>query len=56
MSNIKKLGLVALVLLWLGLLWLMIDLGGFNLKNLLVAIMSGIIVLVPLWKKYSKQK
>lgn len=56
MSNFKKLGLVVVVLLWLGLAWLMIDLGGFNLKNLLVVIMSGVIVFVPLWKKYGKQK
>lgn len=56
MSNLKKLGLVAVVLLWLGLAWLVIDLGGFNLKNLLVVIMSGIIVFAPLWKKYGNQK
>lgn len=54
MSNIKKLGLVAIVILWLGLSWLVIDLGGFNLKNLIVVIMSGIIVFTPLWKKYGK--
>ena len=56
MSSIKKLGLVAIVILWLGLSWLVIDLGGFNLKNLIVVIMSGIIVFTPLWNKYGKTK
>lgn len=55
MSNIKKFGLVIIVLLWIGLCWIMIDIGGFNLKNLLVAIMSGVIVFVPLWKKYGQK-
>jgi hypothetical protein len=56
MSSIKKLGLVAIVILWLGLSWLVIDLSGFNLKNLIVVAMSGVIVFTPLYKKYGKPK
>jgi hypothetical protein len=56
MSSIKKFGLVAIVILWLGLSWLVIDLGGFNLKNLIVVAMSGVIVFTPLYKKYGKPK
>lgn len=46
-------GLALLALLWV---WLSIGLltseDGFNLKNILIAGMSGIIIFVPLYKKY----
>lgn len=46
-------GLAILALLW-G--WLCVGLltsaEGFNLKNILIAAMSGIIIFVPLYKKY----
>ena len=46
-------GLAVLVLLWV---WLSVGLltsaDGFNLKNILIAAMSGIIIFVPLYKKY----
>ncbi len=48
-------GLALLALLWV---WLCVGLltsaGGFNLKNILIAAMSGIIIFVPLYKKYVK--
>lgn len=44
--------MAVLFLLWLGLCYLLIDRGGFNLKNIIVAATSGIVILVPLWKKY----
>ena len=46
-------GLFVLALLWV---WLSVGLltsaDGFNLKNILIATMSGIIIFVPLYKKY----
>lgn len=46
-------GLAVLALLWV---WLCVGLltsaDGFNLKNILIAAMSGIIIFVPLYKKY----
>ncbi len=46
-------GLAVLVLIWV---WLCVGLltsaDGFNLKNILIAAMSGIIIFVPLYKKY----
>ncbi len=46
-------GVAVLALLWV---WLCVGLltsaGGFNLKNILIAAMSGIIIFVPLYKKY----
>ena len=46
-------GLAMLALLWV---WLSVGLltsaNGFNLKNILIAAMSGIIIFVPLYKKY----
>lgn len=46
-------GLAVLALLWV---WLSVGLltsaDGFNLKNILIAAMSGIIIFVPLYKKY----
>lgn len=46
-------GIAVLALLWV---WLSVGLltsaNGFNLKNILIAAMSGIIIFVPLYKKY----
>ena len=46
-------GLAVLALLWV---WLCVGLltsaDGFNLKNILIAALSGIIIFVPLYKKY----
>ena len=46
-------GLAMLAILWV---WLCVGLlgsaDGFNLKNILIAAMSGIIIFVPLYKKY----
>lgn len=53
MKPIKIAGLVMLAFLWV---WLSVGLltsaDGFNLKNILIAAMSGIIIFVPLYKKY----
>ena len=46
-------GILLLALIWI---WLSVGLltsaDGFNLKNILIALMSGIIIFVPLYKKY----
>ncbi len=53
MKPTKIAGLAVLALLWV---WLSVGLlssaNGFTLKNILIAAMSGIIIFVPLYKKY----
>ena len=51
MKPAALIGLGILFLLWLWLAWLMLSLGGVNLKNLIILAMSAIIVFVPLWRK-----
>jgi hypothetical protein len=45
-------GIAILALVWLALSFLLIKLGGFNLKNLLVMCMTAIIIFYPLKRKY----
>ncbi len=46
-------GLAVLAPLWVRLnVGLLTSADGFNLKNILIAAMSGIIIFVPLYKKY----
>lgn len=47
-------GLVLLLVVWLSLCVWMLVASGFTLYNLLIVTISGIIVFVPLWKKYFK--
>lgn len=50
-------GFALLALLWGWLcMGLLTSADGFNLKNILLALMSGIIIFVPLWKKYYRGK
>lgn len=53
MSKGKIAGLLLLAALWL---WLCVELirlgGGITLKNLLIIAMTGIVIFVPLWKRY----
>lgn len=55
MSFPKIAGVILLGMLWI---WLSIGLfnsaGGFTLKNLFIVAASGIIIFVPLWKKYKR--
>ena len=48
----KIIGVIFLALLWVVLVFLLFDRGGVNLKNLLIAAFSGIIIIYPLWKRY----
>lgn len=48
-------GLALLALLWIWMCaGMLTSADGFNLKNILIAAMSGIIIFVPLYKKYFK--
>lgn len=50
-TRIAGLALLALLWLWLSV-GLLTSADGFNLKNILIALMSGIVIFVPLYKKY----
>lgn len=52
MSTPHKIAFVFLTLLWLGLAFLMLDLAGITLYNIIVASVAGAFILVPLWKKW----
>ncbi len=53
MNAVKIAGIMLLALVWLWLCWSLIALGGgFTMKNVFLIVASGIIVFVPLWKKY----
>lgn len=45
-------GLSVLLIVWMWLAWMLLSSGGLTLKNILVLAMSGIIIFVPLYKKY----
>lgn len=56
MSFGKIAGFTLLALLWVWLSWgLLTTEKGFNLKNLIIVAASGIIIFVPLWKRYSRK-
>ncbi len=52
MDTSKIIGFVVLFLVWIWLVWAMLSHGGINLKNLLIAAMTAIIIFLPLYKKY----
>ncbi len=47
---------ICILLLWLGLCYLVIASQPFTLKVLFIVVASGIIVFVPLYKKYVRKK
>ena len=52
----KFAGVTLLGLLWLWLCWGMFTAPhGFTLKSIFIAVASGIIIFVPLWKKYFRK-
>lgn len=56
MNPVKIAGLIILALVWVWLCRaLIVSGGGVTLKNLLLIAISGIIIFVPLWKKYFRQ-
>lgn len=56
MEMSKIIGISVLALIWVWLVWMLLTAGGVNLKNLLIATMTGIIIFVPLYKKYFGKK
>lgn len=56
MNIVKIVGLIILALVWVWLCQALITRGGgLTLKNLMIIGASGIIIFVPLWKKYFRQ-
>lgn len=47
-------GILVLAIAWLALAVYTLLYAGFNLRNLLVIGFSGVIIFVPIWKKYIK--
>lgn len=43
---------ILLALIWVWLVYMLFSRGGFDLRNILTAAFSGIIIFVPLWKRY----
>lgn len=56
MNTSKYIGLALLTILWIWLSRAILVHGGFNLYNMLIVIMAGIIIFVPLFKKLKKRK
>ncbi|MCH5222576.1 MAG: hypothetical protein J1E82_00920 [Muribaculaceae bacterium] len=53
----KAIGFGLLALLWFWLCFLLVSSGGgLTFKNLFLIVASGIIIFVPLWKKYFRGK
>lgn len=50
-----KIGFTLLVILWIWLAWGVLS-AGITLYNLLIVAISGIIILVPMWRKWNKPK
>lgn len=50
--TLRFFGIGLLGVLWLGLVVYIFTVTGINLKNILLAAMSGFIVFYPLWRKY----
>lgn len=56
MNAVRIVGFAVLALVWVWLSWSLLALGGgFNLKNIFLIVASGIIIFVPLWKKYGRR-
>lgn len=55
--NISRIiGIIVLAIAWIWLVCMLLTAGGINLKNLLIVAMTGVIVFVPLYKKYFGKK
>lgn len=48
----KIAGLILLALIWVWLVYILFTRGGLDVKNIFIAAASGIIIFVPLWKRY----
>ncbi len=48
-------GFMLLRAVWAWLAWIMLSKDGLTLKDIIIVVMSGIIVFVPLWKRYGRK-
>lgn len=55
MTNAVKFRFVCLILLWLCLSYLVVTTQPFTLKTIFILVASGIIVFVPMYKKYIRK-
>ncbi len=55
MRSASLFGFILLFLLWVWISWAILK-SGFTLYNLLIVAMAGIIIFVPLYKKYKGKK
>lgn len=56
MTNAVKFRFVCLALLWLCLSYLVVTTQPFTLKTIFILVASGIIVFVPMYKKYIRKQ
>lgn len=49
-------GLIVLAAVYCWLVWGIFSAAGFNAYNVLVAVIAGLIIFVPLWKKFIRKK
>lgn len=56
MSTAHKIIITILTLLWLGLSYLVLDLAGITLVNIMWVLLAGAFILLPLWKKWGGSK
>lgn len=56
MNGSEKFRATCIVVLWLALCYLVVAYQPFTLRVAFVIIASGIVVFVPLWKKYVRNK
>lgn len=55
MNPFKIAGFSIIALVWIWLCWSLLALGGINIRNIFLVLVSGIVIFVPLWKKYFRQ-
>ncbi|MCM1005257.1 MAG: hypothetical protein NC402_03055 [Prevotella sp.] len=53
MTTAHKIAFTVLTLLWLGLSFLVLDLSGVTLLNIIWVLLAGAFILLPLWKKWN---
>lgn len=56
MSALHRVVLALLGLLWLGLGYLVLDRGGVTLYNILVVLIAGGLIILPLYKKWTRKQ
>lgn len=55
MSTSRIIGISVLFIVWIWLAWFMLKNAGLTLYNLIIVAMTGIIIFVPLYKKFIRK-